>query len=101
MFPRPLYFTNVTVLSETGPIGHSLRVKGRRVAAIDTPPEKRDVVIDGQGGLLTPGLINAHDHLELNTFKRLKYRETYTHSLQWIEDIEARFETDTDLIEPR
>lgn len=101
MFPRPLYFTNVTVLGETGPIGHSLRVKGRRIAAIDTPPEKRDVVIDGQGGLLIPGLINAHDHLELNTFKRLKYRETYTHSLQWIEDIEARFETDPDLVEPR
>jgi cytosine/adenosine deaminase-related metal-dependent hydrolase len=50
---------------------------------------------------MIPGLINAHDHLELNTFKRLKYRPVYRHSRQWIEDIEARFESDPDLTQPR
>ena len=96
-----LYLTNVTILNPAGPAGHSLRIKGDRVIAIDAPPQKNDRIIDGQGGLLIPGLINAHDHLELNTFKPLKYRERYSHSRQWIEDIEARFETDPDLVEPR
>jgi cytosine/adenosine deaminase-related metal-dependent hydrolase len=65
------------------------------------PPQRKDRIIDGCGGLIMPGLINAHDHLELNTFKRLKYQESYTHSRQWIEDIEARFDTDPALTEPR
>ncbi|NJN95707.1 MAG: hypothetical protein HC875_17140 [Anaerolineales bacterium] len=79
----------------------SLRLQGDKITALDEPPRPRDRVIDGNGGLLIPGLINAHDHLELNTFKRLKYRACYTHSRQWIEDIEARFETEPDLTEPR
>ncbi len=98
---QPLYFKNITLLNAIGPMGHSVRLKGERIVAIDTPPEKNDQVIDGLGGLIIPGLINAHDHLELNTFKRLKYREIYTHSRQWIEDIEARFDSDPDLTEPR
>lgn len=101
MFRPGLYFYNVTLLNADGPLGHALRIKGRRIVAIDAPPHSNDVMVDGRGGLLIPGLINAHDHLELNTFKRLKYREQYTHSLQWIEDIEARFETEADLVEPR
>ncbi len=101
MFPKPFTFSNLTLLTADCIIGHRLRGKCRRIVAIDEPPQRGDVVIDGQGGLLIPGLINAHDHLELNTFKRLKYRERYSHSLQWIEDIEARFETDPALIEPR
>lgn len=101
MFHRPLCFVNVTLFTAAGPIGNSLRIKGQRIVAIDTPPNKHDAVIDGQGSALIPGLINAHDHLELNTFQRLKYRDRYTHSLQWIEDIEARFETERELVEPR
>lgn len=101
MFRRALYFNNVTVLGADGPIGRAVRVAGSRITAINGPPHKNDQIIDGLGGLLIPGLINAHDHLELNTFKRLKYRERYTHSLQWIEDIEARFDSDPDLVEPR
>jgi cytosine/adenosine deaminase-related metal-dependent hydrolase len=97
----PFLLTNLTLLTADGIIGHSLRVEGRRIAAINALPRPGDQVIDGQGGLLIPGLINAHDHLELNTFPRLKYRERYTHALQWIEDIEARFDSDPALTEPR
>lgn len=100
-FSRPLYFKNVTILTAAGSSGHSLRVKGSRVVALNEPPGRNDQIFDGGGGLLIPGLINAHDHLELNTFPRLKYRECYSHSLQWIEDIEARFETDPQLTGPR
>lgn len=101
MFSQPLCFTNVTLLTADGPIGQSLRIKSQRITAIDAPPERNDRVIDGHGGILIPGLINAHDHLELNTFKRLKYQDVYTHSLQWIEDIEARFDSDPNLTKPR
>lgn len=101
MLPQTLYFKNVILLTSRGLQGHSLRIKGEKIVGIDEPPQRKDYQIDGQGGLMIPGLINAHDHLELNTFKRLKYREHYTHSRQWIEDIEARFDTDPDLIEPR
>jgi cytosine/adenosine deaminase-related metal-dependent hydrolase len=96
-----LYFINLTVLDANGPLGESLRLRGGLIVGINTPPQRSDRVIDGRGGVMIPGLINAHDHLELNTFKRLKYRECYTHSRQWIEDIEARFDSDPDLIEPR
>src|SRR6185503_2753022 len=101
MLPQTLYFKNVILITLDGPQASSLRIKGRKIAGINTPPERRDYIIDGQGGLIIPGLINAHDHLELNTFKRLKYRDCYTHSRQWIEDIEARFDSDPDLTEPR
>ncbi|MBI1880352.1 MAG: amidohydrolase family protein [Chloroflexi bacterium] len=97
----PLYFKNIILLTAAGPSGDSVRIEGERVAAINDPPRKDDRIIDGQGGLMIPGLINAHDHLELHTFKRLKYRERYIHSRQWIEDIEARFESDPDLTAPR
>ncbi len=98
---NPLYIRDVILLGPDGPIGRSLRIRGERIVAIDAPPRKNDRVIDGQGRLLLPGLINAHDHLELNTFRRLKYRVTYTHSRQWIEDIEDRFGSDPGLVEPR
>jgi cytosine/adenosine deaminase-related metal-dependent hydrolase len=101
MFNRPLYFTNATILTAAGPSGHTLRIKGKTIVGIDSPLRKNDHAIDGGGGLLIPGLINAHDHLELNTFRRLKYRETYTHSRAWIEDIEDRFDGDPDLTAPR
>lgn len=101
MLPQTLYFKNIILLTSSGVQGHSLRIKGQKIVAIDEPPQRKDRLIDGQGGVMIPGLINAHDHLELNTFKRLKYREQYTHSRQWIEDIEARFDADPDLVEPR
>ena len=100
-FQPTLHFRNVILLNPSGPIGDSLRLKGSRIIGIDGPPGKGDLMIDGQGATVTPGLINAHDHLELNTFKRLKYRQRYNHSRQWIEDIEARFDHDPDLVGPR
>jgi cytosine/adenosine deaminase-related metal-dependent hydrolase len=101
MLPQTLYFRNIILMTDSSLGGSSLRLKGDKIVAIDGPSERKDQLIDGQGGLMIPGLINAHDHLELNTFKRLKYRPVYCHSRQWIEDIEARFESDPDLTQPR
>jgi cytosine/adenosine deaminase-related metal-dependent hydrolase len=42
--------------------------------------------IDGEGFLVLPGLINAHDHLELNLFPRLG-RGPYPNATAWAKDI--------------
>ncbi len=37
--------------------------------------------------MLFPGLINAHDHLELNHFPRTRFRDVYSNAHQWGEDV--------------
>jgi len=51
-------------------------------------------VIDLEDGIVVAGLINAHDHLELNSFARLKWRERYANVREWIADFQPRFHTD-------
>ena len=50
-------------------------VRGDRIALVErngggTPPETREAV-DAQGGILMPGLINAHTHLPMSLFRGL------------------------------
>ncbi len=95
MFYRPA----ITFINATLPDQHAttLRVVGERIHAIGEQPHARDLVIDLNGDLLLPGLINAHDHLELNNFPRLKWRERYTNAREWIADFQPRFNTDPTL----
>ena len=70
-----------------------LRITGGRIAGFE--PETGDLRIGlcaGDG--LLPGLINAHDHLQLNVLPRLKYRGSYQNVGEWIADIEPRLRTD-------
>jgi hypothetical protein len=55
-------------------------------------PEKPNhaLEIDLSGYTLFPGLVNAHDHLELNHFPRTKFREVYDNAHQWGEDVNMR-----------
>jgi len=41
-----------------------------------------------------PGLVNAHDHLELNHYGRLKGRDTYGNASEWIADLRPRLSAD-------
>src|SRR6202030_2700412 len=40
-------------------------------------------------------LINAHDHLQLNTLPPLETLRTYLHAREWIADVDARRRTDS------
>src|SRR5262245_9551114 len=65
---RPLSFTNAQIISAAG-LAESIRFTSR-VLALNTPAQPEDRVFDLQGAFVFPGLINAHDHLELNHFGR-------------------------------
>jgi len=71
-----------------------VRVEGARIATLDAPPRADELCIDLGGDRLLPGLINAHDHLQLNALPRLKYRGRYARATEWIEDIGPRLGVD-------
>lgn len=79
-------------------LGHpaSLRVEAGRIA--EPLPRDGDRHVDLGGGRLLPGLINAHDHLQLNALPRLKYRASYEHASEWSDDIDLRRATDSQLL---
>jgi cytosine/adenosine deaminase-related metal-dependent hydrolase len=76
--------------------GHvgSLRVDGSRIAGIDATPQASDVVVDLEGGRLLPGLINAHDHLQLNHLPAHESPQHYGHVRDWIAEVDLRRRTD-------
>ena len=60
---KPVTLVNACVVTGGG-IARSLRFDDR-VTGIDEAPRAGDVVVDLEGAFVLPGLINAHDHLEL------------------------------------
>ena len=72
----------------------TLRFDRRRILSIDKAPVRGDRVIDLTGCAVYPGLINAHDHLELNHYPRTKFREVYTNAAQWSADFTPRLQTE-------
>jgi cytosine/adenosine deaminase-related metal-dependent hydrolase len=49
-----------------------------------------DTVVDLCGARLLPGLINAHDHLQLNTLPPLESPRHYNRAHEWILDVDGR-----------
>ena len=60
---------------------------------VDQPANGAQVV-DLDGYTIFPGLVNAHDHLELNHYPRSKFRDVYDNAHQWGEDMNARLDTE-------
>jgi cytosine/adenosine deaminase-related metal-dependent hydrolase len=67
----------------------TLRVRGSRIAAVNGLPARGDRIVDLQGDRLLPGLINAHDHLQLNNFAPTRYRTAHRNVSEWIDDVTA------------
>lgn len=93
----PITFVNARVLGADGRLSRTIRVKGERIDGVGVAPDKSDVVLDLDGSFVLPGLINAHEHLELNSQPRLKWREHYDNASGWFADFQPRFHTDPDL----
>jgi cytosine/adenosine deaminase-related metal-dependent hydrolase len=50
-------------------------------------PARNAIEVDLNGYTIFPGLINAHDHLELNHYPRTKFHEVYNNAHEWGEDV--------------
>jgi len=74
-------------------IAGSIRFSSR-VLSIGERPRNGDAVIDLAGAFVLPGLVNAHDHLELNHYGRIKGRDRYENAAGWIADMEPRLAGD-------
>ncbi len=67
----------------------SIRIAGPRIDALGADPHRGDVIVDLQGDRVLPGLINAHDHLQLNSLSRPDFDKSYCHAREWISDVDA------------
>jgi cytosine/adenosine deaminase-related metal-dependent hydrolase len=68
----------------------SVRVAGSHIAGVGADPQSGDRVVDLQGDRVLPGLINSHDHLQLNSLPRHETVQRYRHVRDWIADVDAR-----------
>lgn len=74
-------------------IADSIRFSSR-ILSIGERPKPHDTVVDLRGAIVLPGLINAHDHLELNHYGRLKGRDRYENASAWIADMRPQLSAD-------
>lgn len=65
-----------------------VKIAGARIAAVGKCSRARERVVDLEGDRLLPGLINAHDHLQLNHLPRPAPARRYSHVREWIADID-------------
>jgi cytosine/adenosine deaminase-related metal-dependent hydrolase len=85
-------FVNARVVVD-GAIADSIRWS-TRILSVGERPKPRDTVVDLGGSAVLPGLVNAHDHLELNHYGRLKCRDRYDNASAWIADLRPRLSDD-------
>src|SRR5260221_7111368 len=67
----------------------TLRFDHSRILSVDQPPQRRDTIFDLRDRTVYPGLINAHDNIEMNHYPRTKFRPIYANARQWSQDFSA------------
>ena len=82
---RAVSFVNGRVLGADGETT-SIRFSSR-VLGLGDLPSRGDMVVDLDGAFVLPGLINAHDHLELNHYGALQMRARYENAIDWIDEL--------------
>ena len=92
MFARAVCLVNVHVGADGG-VADTVRFS-TRILGVGDRPRAGDTIIDGHGAVVLPGLVNAHDHLELNHYGRLKGRDGYDNASEWIDDLRPRLSAD-------
>lgn len=89
MHPSPPGITFVNARLSNGEIT-AIRILGGRIAALGVPPPFGDSIVDLEGDRVLPGLINAHDHLQLNSMAHLDFEKPYRNAREWISDVDTR-----------
>jgi cytosine/adenosine deaminase-related metal-dependent hydrolase len=95
VWARAVALVNARVAAGGG-IASSVRFSSR-ILGVDDPPKPSDAVVDLDGAFVLPGLLNAHDHLELNHFGRVKFRERYENASSWIDDMRPKLRDDASI----
>jgi cytosine/adenosine deaminase-related metal-dependent hydrolase len=75
-----------------GPRETTLRFDRSRIHSLDQPPRRGDTILDLAGRTVYPGLVNAHDHVEMNHYPRTKFRPVYENAHQWGQDFTLRLD---------
>lgn len=89
---RGLTFVNADMGSE---LPSTLRIEGPYIASLGEAAAASDRVVDLRGDRLLPGLINTHEHLQLNCFPEVEYGRNYGNASEWVDDLNARTSRDT------
>src|SRR5262245_46544934 len=92
LFHRPVCLVNASVCADQGQV-RSLRF-GSTILVVYQTPRRGVREIDLHCACVLPVLVNGHDHLELNHYGRLKFRESYSNVSEWIDDMRPRLRQD-------
>jgi cytosine/adenosine deaminase-related metal-dependent hydrolase len=91
--PTAIVNALIALLPEAGgPRITTLRFDHSHIVSLDEGPHRGDRIVDLAGRTVYPGMVNAHDHLELNHFPRTKFRPVYENAQQWGLDFSVRLD---------
>ncbi|WP_369975139.1 amidohydrolase family protein [Xanthomonas bundabergensis] len=86
--PIDTYLRGARIASPAGAVRASLTLRGGRIAAAPAAAAYRVAL---HGHLVFPGLINAHEHLQVNAVPPLPQTAPFANSYAWIEAFAAHF----------